>query len=127
MNQRSYTKRGLLLLSLGLVSGCASAYRATNTSDDISSGASVEMVVLNQTQNAVRVYLIWEDRGGAWDKPVETAAQPNPGRRDGDVHRAPEVAEDLAGRRAGAAGEFGRPTQSPIRIFDTDAPYMRSR
>ena len=127
MNQRSYTKRGLLLLSLGLVSGCASAYRATNTSDDISSGASVEMVVLNQTQNAVRVYLIWEDRGGLGTSRSRRLLRQIQGGETG-TFTVPQRWRRISLAVALVRPEnLGAPPQSPIRIFDTDAPYMRSR
>ncbi len=53
----------LLLLSIGLVSGCASANHANTASDDIDSDEVVEMVVLNRTLNSVTVFAWWE--GGA--------------------------------------------------------------
>ena len=76
MNQMSYTKGGLLLLSLGLLSGflsgCSgsvgytySQSRAeTVASDDVRRDASVEMVIRNRTDHAVNVDLNWEDDGG---------------------------------------------------------------
>ena len=67
---------GVLLLSIGLVSGCAtpvsdwtrasptrvspSANQANTASDDIDLDDVVEMVVLNETPNPVSVFVIWE-------------------------------------------------------------------
>jgi hypothetical protein len=56
MDRKSQQFGGVLLLSIGLVSGCASG---NTTSDDISSDAVVEMIVLNRTPTAVTVFAWW--------------------------------------------------------------------
>ena len=50
-----------VLLSLGLVSGCASANRPTTTTDDVSGNRLVELVVRNETDVDLRVSAIWAD------------------------------------------------------------------
>lgn len=57
MDQKNYGSRGVFLLVLGLLSGCASA------NSPFESDASLEMVVLNRTPNAATVFAWWV--GGA--------------------------------------------------------------
>ena len=63
MNRMSYTKSGLLLLSLGLASGCSGGGRASFVAGD-STDAFVEVVVRNRTNDVVRVEVRWADTGG---------------------------------------------------------------
>lgn len=71
MDQKSSQLGGILLLSIGLVAGCASANTA---SDDVNSDAVVEMVILNRTAATVTAFVEWQNgqrvllgelRGGA--------------------------------------------------------------
>ena len=57
---------GVLLLMIGLVSGCASSNQADAPSDEGALGSAPLLIVTNRTQENVRVYLNWEDvgRGG---------------------------------------------------------------
>ena len=57
------TKSGLLLLSLGLVSGCSGGGRAGIVSED-SQDAFVEVFVLNRTEDVISVSVQGVDRGG---------------------------------------------------------------
>lgn len=90
MNQKSYQLVGMLLLSIGLVSGCASTNRAIIATDEVSRDAVVEMVVHNRTQDGMRVDLNWEDLGGG--------GRERSGRRLGDIP-------------AGGTGTFSVPNQ----------------
>ena len=56
MNRKSNQLGGILLLAIGMVPGCVSANRANTGSDDVASDGPVEMVVLNRTQDPVRMY-----------------------------------------------------------------------
>ena len=64
MERRSQQLGGVLLLSMGLVSGGASASQANTASDGIDSGAVVEMVVINRTPGTVTAYVEWRGAGG---------------------------------------------------------------
>ena len=64
MERRSQQLGGVLLLSMGLVSGGASASQANAASDGIDSGAVVEMVVINRTPGTVTAYVEWRGAGG---------------------------------------------------------------
>jgi hypothetical protein len=64
MDQKSYQFVGMLLISIGQASGCASTNRGIIATDDVSRDAVVEMVVHNRTQEVMRVDLNWESLGG---------------------------------------------------------------
>lgn len=63
MDQKSSQLGGILLLSIGLVAGCASANTA---SDDVNSDAVVEMVVLNRTSAVVTAFVQWQNGPRVW-------------------------------------------------------------
>ncbi len=64
MERKSQQLGGVLLLSMGLVSGGTSASQANSASDALDSGAVVEMVVINRTPGTVTAYVEWRGAGG---------------------------------------------------------------
>jgi hypothetical protein len=68
----NHSNCAILLLSLGLVSGCAASLTFPLSrsggervaADNVRRDASVEMVIRNRTDHAVNVDLNWEDDGG---------------------------------------------------------------
>ncbi len=114
MKHNSYRLGGILLLSIGLASGCASA---NTTSDDISSDP-VQMVVRNRTSSAVTVFAQW--RGGTRIRLGEIGARSN--RTFTTRYRGPEVrlAVDVLGSPSPG-------TTSDPRVFSGGAPSFPGR
>lgn len=54
---------GILLLSIGMVSGCAHTSLLNTNADDSGSDGAVRMVVVNRTPDLLRIWANWEDVG----------------------------------------------------------------
>lgn len=52
---------GILLLAIGLVTGCASASQAEPASGDAGPDGAIELRVLNRTSGPVTVFVLWRD------------------------------------------------------------------
>ena len=97
MDRKIYRLGGVLLLSIGLVSGCASANQSGSPFD---AAAVVEMTVVNRAPTAVTAFVWW--RGGARIRLGEVRGSANrtfntPIRSD-EVYLSFEV---LSGRQVG--------------------------
>ncbi len=69
MDRKNYPSGGFLLLAIGLASGCAtsnSASTAATTTAGTESDGALEMVVLNRSADAIRVFAVWEGGARIW-------------------------------------------------------------
>lgn len=71
MDRKRHPSGGFLLLVIGLVSGCATSNSAstaatTTAAAGTESDGALEMVVLNRSADAIRVFALWEGGARIW-------------------------------------------------------------